>query len=108
VTAPAIDWLPPWRGLDADERAGLQSQLEREIGFRHPLAGQRASIVGRRVDNDDVVAVLGDGSYVNVHLAWARSAFGLSRAYPTWFRYGALEAFADAMSRDAAAYRAHA
>ena len=43
---------------------------------RHPLCGQVATVIGRRIDNDDVLVALSDGSYVNVHLTWSLSDAG--------------------------------
>ena len=107
MNADDITWRSPWRGLDDGEAAELQAQLEREIGFRHPLAKRDAVVVGRRIDNDDIVARLNDDTFVNVHLVWTRSAAGLSKDYPSWFAYGQLEGFLTAMQRDASGHGPH-
>ena len=79
MSVEKITWQSPWRGLDDGEAAELQAQLDREIGFRHPLANLDPVVVGRRVDNGDIVARLNDDTFVNVHLVWTRSALGLSK-----------------------------
>jgi hypothetical protein len=57
------------------------------------------------VDNDDVVARLEDGTFVNVHLVWGGSMLArLSAEYPSWFSYGSPAEFMAAMERDAAEY----
>lgn len=67
-----LDWLAPWRPLATEQEAiGLQRQLDREVTARHPLFGRRATVKGRRIDNDDIVAVLFGGAYVVVHLTWS-------------------------------------
>lgn len=107
MNAADIAWMAPWRAVaDADEARGLERQLRREIGFRHPLRGKRLEVIGRRVDNDDVVAVLPDGTYVNVHPVWSQGALrrAFSRDYPSWYAYGPTRAFVAAMTKDAALY----
>jgi hypothetical protein len=96
-------WKAPWQSVDGDAAASMQAQLDREVGFRHPLRGKHARVLGRRIDNDDVVARLEDGTLVNVHLVWGSSSIrGSSAKYPTWFAYGSAAEFAVAMQTDAA------
>ncbi|CAG9202202.1 hypothetical protein BCAR13_1380006 [Paraburkholderia caribensis] len=72
-----LNWTAPWRSLSAEgEVVGLRRQLDREVTGRHPLCGQVATVIGRRIDNDDVLVALSDGSYVNVHLTWSLSDAG--------------------------------
>ena len=102
-----LAWMAPWREVaDASEAAGLERQLVREIGRRHPLRGKALKVVGRRIDCDDIVALTPDGTYYNVHLTWADGGWRqrLSRDYPSWFEYGPTRAFAAAMAKDAVAY----
>lgn len=100
-------WKIPWQSLSEEEAAPVQAQLDREMGFRHPLHGKRARVLGRRVDNDDVVARLEDGTFVNVHLVWSGSMLArLSARYPGWSSYGSPADFVAAMDRDAAEYDA--
>ncbi|MUV15337.1 hypothetical protein [Noviluteimonas gilva] len=96
-----IGWAEPWY---AAETPGVQNQLEREISQKHPLHGLGARVVGRRIDNDDVVAVLQDGRYVNVHLVWSPHTCA-DGTYPGWFCYGTLDEFKKAMRADAEEYQ---
>lgn len=107
-----LKWSTPWRPLFTDqEMAGLQRQIGREITKPHPLFGRGATIKGRRIDNDDVLVSLDDGSYANVHLVWGSSEHSgapipspFAHEYPSWFLYGSLEDFARAMQDDAQEY----
>jgi hypothetical protein len=70
-----IEWTTPWRALDETrELNGIQRELEREITPEHPLHGKGAKAVGRRIDCDDIVVCLQDGTYANVHLHRDRPA----------------------------------
>lgn len=101
-----IRWMVPWRAIQFDaEVPGVQQQLDMEITAAHPLYGRGAVVAGRRIDNDDVVAILSDGTFVNVHLVWGRSGGGpFAHEYPSWLAYGPLEAFEAAMASDARDY----
>ncbi|AHX14763.1 hypothetical protein CH75_17305 [Dyella jiangningensis] len=107
-----LSWLEPWRPLGTEQEAlGLQRQLEREITGPHPLFGRCATVKGRRIDRDDVLVVLGDGSYANVHLVWGSSDRSrppqpspFAAEYPTWFLYGGVDDFSRAMQDDAREY----
>ena len=101
-----IAWKAPWRAVDdPDERDGVQARLEHEIHWRHPLRGRRAKVIGRRIDNDDIVAVVDDGTLVNVHLVWQDDALAWTRRdWPTWYAYGSRDAFVAAMEEDAVDY----
>jgi hypothetical protein len=107
TTVSTIEWKEPWRAIQfAAEIGGVQKQLDREITSLHPLFGKGATVVGRRIDNDDVLVVLDDGTYVNVHLVWASGSGpgAFSNEYPSWFSYGSLESFTRVMHEDAAQY----
>ena len=97
-----LTWAAPWSPLSTEQEAiGLQRQLDREVTGRHPLCGRVASVVGRRIDNDDIVVTLLDGSYAKVHLTWSASDAGPSAdKYPKWLAYRSLEDFAAAMLND--------
>jgi hypothetical protein len=73
-----LEWLDPW----SPTAPGLESELAREIGPGHVLAGRRAIAVGRRVDNDDVLFHLPDGPALLavVHLTWT----GQRERSPEW------------------------
>lgn len=104
MTAPEIDWKTPWRAIQFDaEILGVQRQLEREITIEHPLFGKGATAIGRRIDNDGILVVLDDGSYANVHLVWGTNE-SFPDKYPSWFAYGTLQDFLNAMEQDAQHY----
>src|SRR6266850_1741385 len=106
VSAPEIEWKAPWRAIQfAIEIPGIQRQLQLEITSKHPLYGREATVVGRRIDNDDVLVRLNDGTYAMVHLVWGGPGPGaFPEEYPSWFLYGSLESFIQAMQQDALEY----
>ena len=67
------------------EILGVQKQLDSEVRSKLPLDGKGAIVLGRRNDNDDVLAVLSDGTYVNVHLVWGSGPGAFPEEYPSWF-----------------------
>lgn len=100
-----IDWKEPWRAIQfAAENPGVQNQFGREITSRHPLYGKGGRVVGRRIDCDDVLAKLADGTFVNVHLVWGSGPGAFPEKYPSWFTYGSLVEFVKAMGEDAIEY----
>lgn len=100
-----INWKEPWRAIQfAAEIPGVQKQFEGEIYPQHPLFGKGGVVIGRRIDNDDIVVRLSDGTFVNVHLVWGKGPGSFPKEYPSWFCYGSLEAFVSAMNEDAAEY----
>ena len=104
-----IEWKTPWRPLDpGTEVPGVQRQLEQEITPEHSLHGKQAIAIARRIDSDDVLVRLGDGTYANVHLVWGRSGSERNpKKYPTSFAYGSLDAFVSAMQKDFEDYGEH-
>nr|WP_296016738.1 hypothetical protein [uncultured Acidovorax sp.] len=81
-----IKWKAPWRAIQfAAEILGVQKQLDSEVTSKLPLDGKGAIVLGRRNDNDDVLAVLSDGTYVNVHLVWGSGPGAFPEEYPSWF-----------------------
>jgi hypothetical protein len=104
VEAPTIHWIAPWRPIQFEtEIPGVQRQLEREITRAHPLHGRAPRVVGRRIDCDDILVVLSDQTFANVHLGWGTGG-DRSGQYPSWFEYGSLAEFVEAMHRDAEEY----
>lgn len=100
-----IEWKEPWHAAPLIEGIPFaQRQFEREITRFHPLYGRGGKVVGCRQDCDDVVVVLDDGSYVNVHLVWNQGSEPYPDKYPSWFSYGILESFIVAMNADAAEF----
>ena len=105
MSADDTEWKEPWRAIQyTTGTSGIQRQFDREITLQHPLHGKEGKVVGKRVDNDDVVALLNDGTYVNVHLVWGSSPGAFPDKYPSWFSYGSLASFIRAMNEDAIEY----
>ena len=101
----AIVWQKPWRAIQtADSTRAIQRRLEHEITHAHPLTGKGATAIGQRIDNDDVLARLSDGTYVNIHLVWGSGPERFPDKYPDWFVYGTADAFIKAMHEDAEEY----
>ncbi len=69
-----IPWALPWEPV-LDERVirALQKELALEVGSEHPLRGMEAKVIGRRVDNDDILVQLSQGRLARVHLGWPKS-----------------------------------
>ncbi len=101
----SFQWKKPWRAIEDNvEASGIQCQLDIEISSQHPLYAKGAKVIGRRVDNDDVLAILNDGTYVIVHLVWGSGLDPHPEEYPFWFGYGSLNSFFEVMSADADEY----
>lgn len=74
---------------------------------QHPLFGRGTAVIGRHIDNDDILGVLSDGSSANVHLTWRPPGACLfTDEYPAWSAYGTRENFVAAMLNDALEYDA--
>jgi hypothetical protein len=101
-----INWMPPWQAAEPQKmRDRLQGQLEFEIGRQHPLFGTYPQVIGRRIDNDDVAALLHDRRYATIHVAWPTlSSHPLSGAFPRWYVHNNLQDFLNQIERDAAEY----
>lgn len=94
----------PWRKIQfAAEIPGVQNQLELEITEAHPLSGTSPIAVARRVDCDDVLAKLNDGSYATIHLVWGGPG-AFPELYPSFTRYENLEEFISVMCQDSLEY----
>lgn len=87
------------------ERAALQRQLARETWTRplHPLWGKRPVVIGRRIDDDDVVVRLRNGSLASVHLGFDRRIrfTPLERFFPHTTKFERTDDFIAQMARDA-------
>lgn len=72
----------PWELIDNDAlRLTILNELKQELGSQHTLYKMPLTAIGRRIDRDDVLMQLEDGSgYVIVHLTWA----GRVEADPRW------------------------
>jgi hypothetical protein len=66
----------PWRRLTADEAAGRERELARELSRGHALHRKRACVVARRVDRDDVLFLVENGNapLAVMHLTWQRES----------------------------------
>lgn len=69
-----MEWLAPWRPIAGEEATGLERVLRREVGHNHEVHGLRVRALARRVDCDDVLFAVEDGTgrVVNVHLTWTQ------------------------------------
>ena len=100
-----IAWKLPWRKIQFEsEIPGVQNQLELEITDVHPLSGTDPVVIGRIVDCDDVLAILNDGAYANVHLDWSSGPGVFPELYPSFTRYETLEKFIALMDQDSFEY----
>jgi hypothetical protein len=72
-----MEWLLPWDNVadDAQQVAGMQRELQREVTSGHPLFGLPVRTLGRRQDCDDVLFAIEDGSerVAVVHLTYTRN-----------------------------------
>ena len=68
----ALNWIEPWWHLseNAKVKAGIQKELESEIGPKHPLWQLKPVAIAKTDANDDVIAQLNDGRFACVHLVW--------------------------------------
>lgn len=104
-TIDDILWRMPWRPLTHPRDVpALQLQLERELAEGHPLWGKDIEVVGRRVDNDDVLVLCCDGAMVVVHLDWATGPHNNPAEYPSVITYQSLAEFHQVMDSDAHEY----
>lgn len=106
-----LSWQRPWRAVVSDaERAAIQRQLAREIWPRplHPLWGKRPVVIGRRIDNDDVLVRLRNGSLASVHLGFDRRIRMalFERFFPHTTKFERTEDFIAQMSQDSQEYDA--
>jgi hypothetical protein len=75
-----MELLEPWRAVSFDESTKLEAELRRELANGHALFRQAVRAVARRIDIDDVLFSLEDGSnrVAVVHLTWS------ARERPPW------------------------
>lgn len=105
TTFENIEWRLPWRPLNhASDIPGLQRQLERELASGHPLWGRNAEVVGRRVDNDDVLVRCRDGKLATVHLDWGTGPHAYPSEYPSIVHHESLTAFQQVLDGDSKDY----
>jgi hypothetical protein len=74
-----MEWLEPWVAISdlewsddkkAEYCSGWERQLKKEVGPRHQLRGESATLIARRFDCDDALFQLSDGRVADVHLTW--------------------------------------
>ncbi len=97
-----IEWREPWNSLAETERAGLQQELEREIGPRHPLWKTGFLAIGRRGNCDDVAVQLANKSFAIVHLIWHGQIDPIPDRYPSTHLFDDVASFQSAIDHDAA------
>jgi hypothetical protein len=68
-----MEWVEPWYSIAGNEKLTLELELARELTAGHPLYGAPVSALGRRLDCDDVLFGLTDGTgrVALVHLTWS-------------------------------------
>ena len=85
----ASDWHGDWSEVtSANERRDLEEELARELSPGHVLYGVHATAMGRRWRRDDVLFVLGDGRFAQVHLTRRQES---NRAWPSTDVYDSFE-----------------
>ena len=90
---------PPWFAATAEQARRFEAHLQRELRPRHVLHGRAVSAIAGRVDADDVLFALGDGSGVAlVHLTYARRPAAAAE-WPATTIFASLEAAIDAVDR---------
>jgi hypothetical protein len=100
-----IRWKLPWQAVGSDAGTlGLQRELEKEVGPKHPLWGRTPTVIGRRIDNDDVLVHLSDGSLACVHLVWHGKIDIHPEKYPWTVIYSSVSEFLSEMQQDAIEY----
>jgi hypothetical protein len=67
-----MEWLSPWESVSNSDE--LRAELARECGLLHPLRGTAVTAIARRIDRDDVLFRLDDGSFrvALVHLTYRK------------------------------------
>lgn len=71
----AYEWDGEWSAIDStSERESLEGELRRELCSSHTIYGIEAVAIGRRWRRDDVLFLLRDGRFAQVHLSWRAEA----------------------------------
>ena len=69
-----MTWPPHWEPVENSVvRAAIESELQKELKFGHPLYGVPVTAIRRRFDRDDYLFQVVDGSdrVAEVHLTFA-------------------------------------
>jgi len=79
-------WNEPWWPLKESKRsrAGIQRELNLEIGPQHPLWDLQPIAFGKTDANDDVLVFLSDGRFACVHLIWHGKIDQYPDKYPSF------------------------
>lgn len=80
-------WPDHWWYLKDEPqlRAGLQKELDAELGEAHPLSELRPVVVAKCERNDDVLVQLSDGRLAFVHLVWHGRVDQFPDKFPSFF-----------------------
>lgn len=96
-----MNWSGAWEEVSGEQvRAGLQRELEAEVGPEHPLWGLEPRVIGRSTSQDDVVVSLADGCFAIVHLVWHGHIDQFPRDFPSTVIYGDESALQVAMESE--------
>lgn len=69
--ALAYEWDGDWNAIESvTERRELEEELLREAHPAHILHGHTATALGRRWRRDDILFLLDDRRFAQVHLTW--------------------------------------
>lgn len=86
----ALEVLPPWQIIsDSTNAERLSQELSSELSPQHALHGLQTTAVAKRIDRDDVLFAVDDGSaaLAVVHLTWRKESDPLwpnTRLFATW------------------------
>lgn len=71
----AQNWPVDWQAIDNPvSRSSFEAELARELPADHVLSGRIVTALARRLDRDDFLFRLDDGSFAQVHLTWSVEA----------------------------------
>ena len=96
-----IPWRSPWVAVDPP---AFETRLAREVGPKHVLYRRAAVVVGRRLDNDDVLFYLPEGPALLavVHLTYSERTPEPDARFPWTVVYTSLNEWIDqCLRRDA-------
>jgi hypothetical protein len=65
-----IEWIDPWEQIE-NGGPDLVTELQKELPLQHVLYGLKVSAIAHRIDCDDVLFQVDDGSFAIVHLTWS-------------------------------------
>jgi hypothetical protein len=89
-----MDWPAHWVAVsDPGAKAGLESELQLELGAGHPLFGLPVTVMGRHDSQDDVLFSILDfsGRLAEVHLTWScgpeRVPWPYTRIFSDWYEW---------------------